>query len=86
MNNLITNIETNHNNSISNELATSRSEQNENEIIEEISSETSEYEDHREDFEVLVDFSNSSPIDLTTENGRKNSRHPFSAICVLLLR
>jgi hypothetical protein len=62
INNLINNIE----NNIQTDVNTSS---NNTEIIQENFLDTSDNENNHDDFEVLVDFSNTSPIDLTITNG-----------------
>ncbi|CAF2844784.1 unnamed protein product [Rotaria sp. Silwood2] len=77
INNLITNIDNNNSNNIQTNVNTSSIEQDdiemflpENEIVQNNFLVTSDDEYDNENFEVLVDFSNASPIDLTIANGK----------------
>ncbi|CAF4190571.1 unnamed protein product [Rotaria sp. Silwood2] len=82
INNLITNIDNNNSNNIQTNVNTSSIEQDdiemflpENEIVQNNFLVTSDDEYDNENFEVLVDFSNASPIDLTIANENNNSNN-----------
>ena len=69
INHLITHIESNNNSTLQNDVNTLSNEQDPSDSNQENFLNTSDEEDNHEDFEVLVDFSDTSPIDLTVSNG-----------------